>query len=181
MALTKEENDLLCLVENGAPMGEMIRQHYWLPAVPSVKLEADGAPIRIRLLGTNLIAFRATDGSVGVLDEKCPHRKASLALARNEDNGLRCIYHGWKFNVKGEVIEAPNHTGNQEQFCKHVRTNRYTAVDRGGIVWVWLGKGRHHSPICRSWIYPPIRDRSPASRCPQTGCKVLRRQWTLHM
>ena len=147
MALTKEENDLLCKVENGAPMGEMIRQHYWLPAVPSVKLEADGAPVRVRLLGTDLVAFRATDGSVGVLDERCAHRKASLALARNEDNGLRCIYHGWKFNVKGEVVEAPNHAGNQEQFCQHVRVNRYTTVDRGGIVWVWLGKGETPPPF----------------------------------
>ena len=141
MALTKEENELLTRVEHGAPMGEMIRQHYWLPAVPSIKLVADDAPVRIRLLGDNFVAFRATDGSVGVLDEQCPHRKASLALARNEENGLRCLYHGWKFNVKGEVVEAPNHAGDQSQFCKHVRVNRYTAVDRGGIVWVWLGKG----------------------------------------
>jgi len=147
MALTKEDNELLTRVENGAPMGEMIRQHYWIPAVPSVKLEADGAPVRVRLLGTDLVAFRATNGEVGVLDEQCPHRKASLALARNEDNGLRCIYHGWKFDVKGLVTEAPNHHGDQEQFCKHVRTNRYTAVDRGGIVWVWLGKGDQPPPF----------------------------------
>ncbi|SEB24845.1 aromatic ring-hydroxylating dioxygenase subunit alpha [Variovorax sp. YR216] len=147
MPMSKEDNELLTRVENGAPMGEMIRQHYWLPAVPSIKLEADGAPIRIRLLGKNYVAFRATDGSVGVLDEQCPHRKASLALARNEDNGLRCIYHGWKFNVKGEVVEAPNHTGDQAQFCKHVRVNRYSAADRGGIVWVWLGKGDTPPPF----------------------------------
>jgi len=88
------------------------------------------------------VAFRAPDGTVGVLDERCPHRKASLALARNEDGGLRCIYHGWKLNPAGEVIEAPNHAGDQAQFCKHVRVNRYHAVDRGGIVWAWLGKGR---------------------------------------
>jgi phenylpropionate dioxygenase-like ring-hydroxylating dioxygenase large terminal subunit len=131
----------MCRVENGAPMGEMLRQHYWLPAVPSIRLEADGAPVRVRLLGTNYVAFRATDGNVGVLDEHCSHRRASLALAQNEDNGLRCIYHGWKFNVRGKVVEAPNHAGDQEQFCKHVRVNRYTVVERGGIVWVWLGKG----------------------------------------
>jgi phthalate 4,5-dioxygenase oxygenase subunit len=147
MPLTKEDNELLTRVENGAPMGEMIRQHYWLPAVPSSKLQADGAPVRVRLLGNNFVAFRATDGSVGVLDEQCAHRRASLALARNEDNGLRCIYHGWKFNVKGEVVDAPNHTGNQEQFCRHVRVNRYTTVDRGGIVWVWLGKGEKAPPF----------------------------------
>jgi phenylpropionate dioxygenase-like ring-hydroxylating dioxygenase large terminal subunit len=143
MAMTKQDNELLTRVENGAPMGEMIRQHYWMPAVPGVKLVADGAPVRVRLLGTNYIAFRVSDGSVGVIDEQCPHRKASLALARNEGNGLRCLYHGWKFNVKGEVIEAPNHAGDQAQFCQHVRINRYHAVERGGIVWVWLGQGEH--------------------------------------
>ncbi|HEU0201319.1 MAG TPA: Rieske 2Fe-2S domain-containing protein [Burkholderiaceae bacterium] len=141
MAMTKEDNELLTRVENGAPMGEMIRQHYWIPAAPSRKLDADGAPLRVRLLGRNFVAFRATDGQVGFLDEQCPHRKASLALARNEENGLRCIYHGWKFNVRGEVVEAPNHTGDQVQFCQHVRLNRYKVEERGGIVWVWLGKG----------------------------------------
>jgi phthalate 4,5-dioxygenase oxygenase subunit len=121
----------------------MIRQHYWIPAVPAAKLEAGGAPLRLRLLGDNYVAFRATDGSVGVLDEQCPHRRASLALARNEDGGLRCLYHGWKLNVKGEVIEAPNHAGDQAQFCKHVRVNRYQAQERGGIVWVWLGAAQN--------------------------------------
>ncbi|MDH4375292.1 MAG: Rieske 2Fe-2S domain-containing protein [Ramlibacter sp.] len=147
MPLTKEENELLTRVENGAPMGEMIRQHYWLPAVPSIKLEADGAPVRIRLLGTNYIAFRTTDGTAAVLDEQCAHRKASLALGRNEHNGIRCIYHGWKFNARGELIEAPNHTGDQDAFCKHVRVNRYSVADRGGIVWVWLGKGETPPPF----------------------------------
>jgi phthalate 4,5-dioxygenase len=141
MAMSREDNELLTRVENGAPMGEMIRQHYWIPAIPSIKLEADGRPYRVRLLGTNYVVFRATDGSVGILDELCPHRKASLTLARNEADGLRCIYHGWKLNVHGEVVEAPNHAGEQAQFCKHLRTNRYRAVDRGGIVWAWLGKG----------------------------------------
>jgi len=141
MPLSREDNDLLTRVENGAPMGEMIRQHYWLPVVPSVKLVADGAPVRVRLLGGNYVAFRATDGSVGVLDERCRHRNASLALARNEHGGLRCIYHGWKYDTSGALVEAPNHTGDQAAFCKHARTNQYLAVDRGGIVWAWLGQG----------------------------------------
>ena len=92
MAMTAEENELLTRVERGAPMGEMIRQHYWIPAVPSAKLEADGAPMLVRLLGSNFVAFRATDGSAGVIDELCPHRKTSMMMARNENNGLRCIY-----------------------------------------------------------------------------------------
>ena len=141
MAMTREDNELLTRVDSGAPMGEMIRQHYWIPAVPASKLVADGAPLRVRLLGGNYVAFRATDGRVGVIDEQCPHRRASLALARNEDNGLRCLYHGWKINVHGEVAEAPNHAGEQQKFCEHVRVNRYGVQERGGIVWVWLGKG----------------------------------------
>jgi phthalate 4,5-dioxygenase oxygenase subunit len=141
MAMTREDNELLTRVENGAPMGEMIRQHYWLPAIPASKLEAGGRPYRVRLLGTNLVAFRNTAGVVGVMDELCPHRKASLALGRNADEGLRCIYHGWKLDVQGSVVEAPNHVGDQAQFCKHVRVNRYGVREAGGIVWVWLGKG----------------------------------------
>ena len=96
--------------------------------VPSSVLVADGAPTRIRLTGKNFVAFRATDGSVGVLDEQCVHRKASLALARNESNGLRCIYHGWKYNTRGEVVDAPNHPGDQATFCKNLRINRYASV-----------------------------------------------------
>lgn len=141
MAITREENDLLTRVENGAPMGEMFRQHYWLPAVPSVKLEAGGAPMRVRLLGSNYVVFRAHDGRVGCFDELCPHRKASLVLAQNDDNALRCIYHGWKFSVDGRLVEAPNQVGDQERFCKNVRFNAYTVEERGGIIWVWLGKG----------------------------------------
>ena len=164
MALSKKDNELLTRVEHGAPMGEMIRQNYWLPAVPSIKLEADGAPVRIRLLGQNFIAFRVTDGTAGVIDEQCPHRKASLALGRNEDNGIRCLYHGWKFNVKGELTEAPNHAGDQTQFCKHVRINRYTTVDRGGIVWVWLGTGETPPPFpALPFVDLPVHQRSVTS------------------
>ncbi|CAN0619964.1 phthalate 4,5-dioxygenase [Burkholderia multivorans] len=141
MAMTREENELLTRVENGAPMGEMIRQHYWMPAVPSAKLEADGAPVLVRLLGANYVAFRATDGRAGLIDELCPHRKTSMMVGRNENNGLRCIYHGWKLDIEGKVVEAPNQVGDQGQFCKHVKTSQYRVEERGGIVWVWLGRG----------------------------------------
>ena len=147
MPLTKEQNELLTRVDNGAPMGDMIRQHYWIPAVPSVTLVADGAPVRVRLLGRNYVAFRDTSGVAGILDEQCPHRKASLLVGRNEEDGLRCLYHGWKFNVKGDLVEAPNHAGDQQQFCKAVRLNRYQVQERAGIVWVWLGKGEEAPPF----------------------------------
>lgn len=141
MPMTPEENDLLTRVENRAPMGDMIRQHYWIPAIPASKLQAGGRPFRVRLLGSDYVVFRLPDGAVGIVDEACPHRRASLALARNEPGGLRCIYHGWKVGSDGSVVEAPNHIGDQAQFCKHVRTRRYHAVDRGGIVWAWVGAG----------------------------------------
>ena len=88
--LTQAENDRLTRVGPGTPMGEMLRE-FWTPALRSASLEADGAPKRVRLLGQNLVAFRASNGQVGILNEACPHRCASLALARNEGNGLRCI------------------------------------------------------------------------------------------
>ena len=106
--LTTAENELLCRVEGDAPMGRLMRRH-WIPAALSEQLrEPDGTPVRLRLLGEDLVAFRDTQGRLGVLGESCPHRKASLALGRNEECGLRCVYHGWKFDVDGNVLEMPS-------------------------------------------------------------------------
>ncbi len=103
--LTTQENDLLCRVEHDAPMGQLMRRH-WLPACMSEEVaKPDGAPVRIRALGQDLVAFRDTKGRLGVLDENCPHRRASLVLGRNEECGLRCLYHGWKFDVEGNVVD----------------------------------------------------------------------------
>ena len=110
--LNQQDNDLLTRVSNGAPMGRMLKQHWWIPAAISKKLVADGAPQRVRLFGDNYVAFRATNGTVGFFDEACPHRGASMALARNEDNALRCIYHGWKFSVDGVTVEVPTQPQN---------------------------------------------------------------------
>ena len=97
--LSVEDNELLCRVEGDAPMGRLMRRH-WIPACLSEEVaERDGAPVRVRLLGEDLVAFRDTAGRLGVLDEHCPHRRASLALGRNEERGLRCLYHGWKIDV----------------------------------------------------------------------------------
>src|SRR5688500_12239618 len=107
--LTSEQNELLTRIEGDAPMGRLMREHCWIPAALSIHLAADAARRRIRLLGTDYVAFRDTNGEVGFLDEGCPHRNASLVLARNEECGLRCIFHGWKVDVTGQVIEAPTH------------------------------------------------------------------------
>ena len=105
--LNKADNDLLTQVENDAPLGKLMRR-YWLPACMSQELpEPDGDPIRVRILGENLVAFRDTQGRVGVMDELCPHRRASLFYGRNEECGLRCLYHGWTMDVNGVVTETP--------------------------------------------------------------------------
>ena len=104
--LTPEENDLLCRVEGDAPMGQMMRRH-WIPALMSEELVTDGKPVRVRLMGEDLVAFRDSDGKVGLLDEFCPHRGPSLVYGRNEQCGLRCLYHGWKFDVAGDDRGRP--------------------------------------------------------------------------
>ena len=142
MPITPEENELITRVEGDAPLGQMLRQHYWMPAAPSDALEAGGKPFRLRMFGKNYVLFRNPQGEVGVLDETCPHRFASLALARNEPEGLQCIYHGWRFDTKGNVLDVPNADPRvREHFCKNVRTGKYKARELGGIAWVWLGTG----------------------------------------
>ena len=137
--LTAEQNELLMRVEGDAPMGQLMREHYWIPACVSSQLVADGKPLRVKLFGKDFVAFRTTDGRVGFFDERCPHRGVSLALARNEDCALRCIYHGWKIDVSGKVVEVPTHTPNPEAFAAKVKVNHYPVHEGGGIVWVWLG------------------------------------------
>jgi phthalate 4,5-dioxygenase oxygenase subunit len=139
--ISKEENDFLTLVEGDAPMGQMMRQNHWIPALRSGRLEADGDPIRVRLFGDDYVAFRATDGRVGFFDERCPHRGASLALARNEDCALRCIFHGWKFDVSGKAVEVPTHAGDQADFASKVPLKHYPTREAGRMLWVWLGDG----------------------------------------
>jgi len=102
--LTHEENELLCRVEGEAPMGKLMREH-WTPIclIEEVR-EPDGTPVKARILGEDLVVFRDSEGRVGVVGEYCPHRRASLVYGRNEDGGLRCLYHGWKFDVQGNVL-----------------------------------------------------------------------------
>jgi phthalate 4,5-dioxygenase oxygenase subunit len=138
--LTQEQNDALTRIDGDAPMGVLMREHCWIPAVLGIALEADGAPQRVRLVGRDYVAFRDTNGRVGFLDEGCPHRNASLVLARNEECGLRCIFHGWKVDVSGQVVEAPTHSPNPDAFAAKIQSRRYPTVEGGGLVWVWLGE-----------------------------------------
>ena len=136
--LTREENELLTRVEGDAVMGRLMRRH-WVPALLSEQLaEPDGAPVRLRLFGEDLVAFRDTDGRLGVLGEFCPHRKASLLYGRNEEGGLRCLYHGWKFDVEGNTLEMPSEPA-ASGFCDKVKHKAYPAEEAGGFVWVYMG------------------------------------------
>ena len=133
--MTGDENEVLTRVGPGTPMGNLIRQ-YWLPALLSAELPApDSPPLRLRLLGEDLVAFRDSNGEVGVLEEYCPHRRASLFLGRNEEGGLRCVYHGAKFATSGECLEFPS----DAKFRKKIRATAYPCEERNGIIWTHMG------------------------------------------
>ena len=137
--MNRADNELLTRIGPGTPMGAMLRE-YWVPACRSAKLETDGAPERIRLFGENFVAFRVSDGRVGFMQEACPHRCASLALARNEGNGLRCVFHGWKFSVEGQCVDAPTEPRQQrERFAASVPVRSHPTHEAGGLVWVYMG------------------------------------------
>jgi phthalate 4,5-dioxygenase oxygenase subunit len=136
--LTSEENELLCRVEGSAPMGQMMRR-YWMPACMSEEVaDPDGAPVRVRMFGEDLVAFRDTNGRLGLLGEYCPHRGPSLALGRNEECGLRCLYHGWKMDVDGNVIERPSEPAPSGQ-PPRIKHKAYPTREAGGLVWTYMG------------------------------------------
>ncbi|MNX85206.1 Phthalate 4,5-dioxygenase oxygenase subunit [compost metagenome] len=138
--LTKEENELLCLVEGNAPMGRLMRQHWTPVCLVEEVSEPDGDPVKARVLGEKVVVFRDTDGRLGVLDEACPHRRASLALGRNEEGGIRCLYHGWKMDADGNVLEMASEPGASGMVDK-VKHKAYPAKEWGGMVWAWFGDG----------------------------------------
>jgi phthalate 4,5-dioxygenase len=142
---TAIEGQQLTQTGPGTMMGELMRQ-YWIPAALSSELSADGPPLRLMLLGERLIAFRDSAGKVGVMDHRCPHRGASLFLGRNEQGGIRCIYHGWKFDVAGACLDMPNVVP-QQDFKHKVKAKAYKAVDRAGVIWVYMGSRAEAPPL----------------------------------
>src|SRR6186997_1739591 len=154
--LTAEENNLLCRVEGNAPMGQLMRRH-WIPACLSEEVtEPDGAPVRTRLLGEDLVVFRDSDGRLGVLDEYCPHRRVSLAYGRNEECGLRCLYHGWKMDVEGNVLEMASEPA-QSGFVEKVKTKAYPAREAGGFVGTFMGPA-NEMPEFEPPAFAPTRE-----------------------
>jgi len=137
--VTRAENEMMTRIDGDAPMGRLMRAHYWIPFALSERLVAGGGPVPVRLFGENYVAFRAEDGRVGFLDELCPHRRASLVLARAEGDCLRCIYHGWKIDAAGCVVEAPTQQDRAERFAAGVPVVHFPVRESGGLAWVWLG------------------------------------------
>ena len=136
--LTREENELLTRTGRGTAMGALMRR-YWVPALFSHRIAApDGAPVRVKLMGERLVAFRDTEGRVGMLAEACPHRTASLFFGRNEECGLRCVYHGWKFDVDGNCVDMPSEPPGSN-FKHKVKATAYPCIERGGLVWTYMG------------------------------------------
>ncbi len=139
--LTHEENDLLCRVEGKAPMGQLMRRH-WTPVCLIEEVsEPDGTPVKAQVFGEDLVVFRDTEGRVGVMDEYCPHRRVSLVFGRNENCGLRCLYHGWKMDVDGNIVERVSEpvipvSSTNAAPPKHLA---YPTQEWGGFVWAYMG------------------------------------------
>src|SRR3954471_17974139 len=164
--LTPDQNQLLCRVEGAAPMGGIMRRH-WRPVCMSEEVaERDGKPVRSRLLGEDLVVFRDSKNRLGVLGELCMHRRASLAFGRNEDCGLRCLYHGWKFDIEGNVVDMPSEApGAAQRFAK--KQKAYPAREAGGFVWVWMGSRED------------MHEFQPPAWAPQPGIRyAIVKMWT---
>lgn len=164
------DSEILTGVGPGTPMGELMRQ-YWLPALMSSELKADAAPIRLKLLGEQLVAFRDTSGRVGILDQRCPHRCASLFLGRNEADGIRCVYHGWKFDVDGNCLEAANLPGSLAQ-RNRIKAKAYRTQERAGLVWVYMGS-REVPPELPQLQALDLPDEELSIWCIQRQCNYL--------
>lgn len=144
--LSRADNERLTRVGPGTPMGNLLRC-YWLPALLEEEVaQPDGAPVRLRLLGEDLVAFRDSRGRIGILDAYCPHRRAHLYYGRNEDCGLRCVYHGWKFDVEGNCVDMPSEPPGSRLIGK-VHAKAYPALVRGGVVWVYMGSSEMPPPL----------------------------------
>jgi phthalate 4,5-dioxygenase len=137
--LSAEDNARITRVTGTAPAGRMMRQ-YWLPALMSEEVaQRDGTPVRLKLFGESLVAFRDSSGRLALIDAYCPHRRASLALGRNEEDGIRCIYHGWKFGTDGRCVDMPTEPA-QHSYRDRMSIRSYPVREAGGLVWTYIGE-----------------------------------------
>jgi phthalate 4,5-dioxygenase len=162
--LSKADNDLLTQTGPGTPMGKLFRR-FWLPALLPSELPApDCPPIRFRILSEDLVAFRDSDGRVGFFRESCPHRGASVFFGRNEEGGLRCVYHGWKFDVSGVCVDMPSEPA-ESNFKSKVRIGAYAAAEYAGLVWIYMGPPEKQPPLPKyQWTLQPEAENSRVTK-----------------
>jgi phthalate 4,5-dioxygenase oxygenase subunit len=167
--LSREENELLTRTDSGTLAGSYFRR-FWLPALLASEVPTpDCPPVKVRLLGENLIAFRDTKNRVGLVDELCPHRRASLFWGRNEECGLRCVYHGWKFDTNGICVDMPNEP-QEYGFESRVRIKAYPTREYGGLVWAYLGPPEHEPELPKlEWARVPDSHRYISKRLQETN------------
>jgi phenylpropionate dioxygenase-like ring-hydroxylating dioxygenase large terminal subunit len=155
--LTRKENEMMCRVGPDTPMGEALRR-YWVPILLSSQLPTpDGEPVKVEIFGERYVAFRDSSGKVGLLDEQCRHRSASLALGRVEGGGIRCLFHGWKFAVDGTVLETPNVS--DPRFRERIKARAYPVREAGSFIWAYVGPQELEPPFPH-WSFfdqPPER------------------------
>ena len=144
--LRKEQSDLITQTGPGTPAGQLFRS-YWIPAMLAGELpENECPPVRVKLLSERLLAFRDTNGRYGLIDEFCAHRGVSLWFGRNEECGLRCPYHGWKYDVTGQCIDVPSEP-EDSGFANKIKLNSYPLIERGGILWTYMGPADKQPPL----------------------------------
>ena len=152
--LSREDNELLTRTGPGTAMGGLLRR-YWIPVVRGGELAAGGRVKRVQLLGERLIAYRMPDGSPGVIGEFCPHRGASLYFGRVEDDGMRCVYHGWKFGLDGQCVDMPSEPP-ESSFAAKVCHTAYPCAERGGVVWTYMGPAEAPPLPDLEWTLLPV-------------------------
>src|SRR6202521_1946004 len=167
--ITGEQNALLTQTGPATAMGVLFRR-YWIPALLADELpRPDCPPVRVRLLSERLIAIRDSDGRPGLMDEFCAHRGVSLWFGRNEENGLRCPYHGWKYDVTGQCIEVPSEP-EESGFCRKIKLKSYPCLEAGGVIWAYMGPPEKTPPVpAFEWVSMS----GPTSISPSAGRRAI--------
>jgi len=162
--LTEEQNEQLTRTGAGTLMGELFRR-YWIPALLAEELpRSDCPPVRVQLLGERLVAFRDSEGRLGLIDEFCAHRRVSLWFGRNEECGLRCPYHGWKYDVHGQCVDLPSEAA-RDEIRQRVKLKSYPCLERGGVIWTYMGPAdKQPAPPAFEWATVPPERRFVSKR-----------------
>src|SRR5229473_1528283 len=161
---TAQENEILTRTGPGTPMGALFRR-YWLPVLLASEIaEPEGPPLRVKLLSERLVAFRDTKGRIGLIDEFCAHRGVSLWFGRNEQGGIRCPYHGWKYDVTGQCVEVPSEA-EESGFCRKIKLKSYLCLEHGGVIWAYMGPPEEKPAIPEfEWMNLPASHRYISKR-----------------